>query len=80
MMRRGRPPTLVPAVLALGLAAGAADARAPIRIGEINDNELRPDEAVKHAQELVFQEQVNVLMGTFSGASTWRSDRQGEGG
>jgi branched-chain amino acid transport system substrate-binding protein len=100
--------TLAMAVIALSLIAGAAQAQAPIRIGEINsysgvgaaftapykaavemaveelnarggvlgrklelvfrDDKLRPDEAIKHAQELVFQEKVNFLMGTFSSA------------
>jgi branched-chain amino acid transport system substrate-binding protein len=32
------------------------------------DDKLRPDEAIKHAQELVFQEKVDFLMGTFSSA------------
>ncbi len=32
------------------------------------DDKLRPDEGIKHAQELVFQEKVNFLMGTFSSA------------
>ncbi|RMF86630.1 MAG: ABC transporter substrate-binding protein, partial [Nitrospinota bacterium] len=32
------------------------------------DDKLRPDEAIKHAQELVFQRKVDVLMGTFSSA------------
>jgi len=32
------------------------------------DDKLRPDEAIKHAQELVFQERVDFLMGTFSSA------------
>jgi branched-chain amino acid transport system substrate-binding protein len=32
------------------------------------DDKLRPDEGIKHAQELVFQEQVDFLMGTFSSA------------
>ncbi|GIX47236.1 MAG: twin-arginine translocation pathway signal protein [Candidatus Tectimicrobiota bacterium] len=32
------------------------------------DDKLRPDEAVKHAQELVFQQRVHFLMGTFSSA------------
>src|SRR5574341_190003 len=32
------------------------------------DDKLRPDEAVKHAQELLFQQRVAVLMGTFSSA------------
>jgi branched-chain amino acid transport system substrate-binding protein len=32
------------------------------------DDKLRPDEAIKHAQELVFQEKVHFLMGTFSSA------------
>jgi branched-chain amino acid transport system substrate-binding protein len=30
------------------------------------DDKMKPDEAVKHAQELVFNEKVNFLMGTFS--------------
>jgi branched-chain amino acid transport system substrate-binding protein len=30
------------------------------------DDKFKPDEAVKHAQELVFQEKVNFLMGTFA--------------
>jgi branched-chain amino acid transport system substrate-binding protein len=30
------------------------------------DDKLRPDEGIKHAQELVFQEKVDFLMGTFS--------------
>jgi branched-chain amino acid transport system substrate-binding protein len=33
------------------------------------DDKLRPDEAIKHAQELVFQEKVDFLMGTFSSAA-----------
>lgn len=32
------------------------------------DDKLRPDEGIKHAQELVFQERVDFLMGTFSSA------------
>jgi branched-chain amino acid transport system substrate-binding protein len=32
------------------------------------DDKLRPDEGIKHAQELVFQEKVDFLMGTFSSA------------
>ncbi len=32
------------------------------------DDKLRPDEAVKHAQELIFQHRVHALMGTFSSA------------
>lgn len=32
------------------------------------DDKFRPDEAIKHAQELVFQERVHFLMGTFSSA------------
>jgi branched-chain amino acid transport system substrate-binding protein len=32
------------------------------------DDKLRPDEGIKHAQELVFQENVDFLMGTFSSA------------
>jgi branched-chain amino acid transport system substrate-binding protein len=32
------------------------------------DDKLRPDEAIKHAQELLFQEKVDYLMGTFSSA------------
>jgi branched-chain amino acid transport system substrate-binding protein len=32
------------------------------------DDKLRPDEAIKHAQELLFQEKVDFLMGTFSSA------------
>lgn len=32
------------------------------------DDKLRPDEAVKHAQELLFQQRVHALMGTFSSA------------
>ncbi len=32
------------------------------------DDKLRPDEAIKHAQELVLQEKVDFLMGTFSSA------------
>jgi len=32
------------------------------------DDKLRPDEGIKHAQELVLQEKVAFLMGTFSSA------------
>jgi branched-chain amino acid transport system substrate-binding protein len=32
------------------------------------DDKLRPDEGIKHAQELVLQEKVDFLMGTFSSA------------
>jgi branched-chain amino acid transport system substrate-binding protein len=32
------------------------------------DDKLRPDEGIKHAQELLFQEKVDFLMGTFSSA------------
>jgi len=32
------------------------------------DDKLRPDEGIKHAQELVLQERVEFLMGTFSSA------------
>ncbi|MBI4012858.1 MAG: ABC transporter substrate-binding protein [Candidatus Rokubacteria bacterium] len=32
------------------------------------DDKLRPDEGIKHAQELTFQENVDFLMGTFSSA------------
>src|SRR5574342_1196911 len=32
------------------------------------DDKLRPDEGIKHAQELLFQDRVDFLMGTFSSA------------
>jgi branched-chain amino acid transport system substrate-binding protein len=32
------------------------------------DDKLRPDEGIRHAQELLFQEKVDFLMGTFSSA------------
>jgi len=57
---------------AVVMAARELDARGGVlgRNLEIifRDDKLRPDEAVKHAQELVLHERVNFLMGTFSSA------------
>jgi branched-chain amino acid transport system substrate-binding protein len=47
--------------------AGGGVLGRPLKI-LFRDDKLRPDEAVKHAQELLFQQRVDVLMGTFSSA------------
>lgn len=57
---------------ALEMAVEEANARGGVLGRKIEvlfrDDKLRPDEGIKHAQELVFQEQVDFLMGTFSSA------------